>query len=60
MFAIKHFQRGNGLISTNNNNVTVEFKASDYEKDLITSDRSELRDILRRKTEANVIDILNV
>ena len=25
---ITHFQRGNGLISTNNNNITVEFKAS--------------------------------
>ena len=27
--AITHFERGNGLISTNNNNVTVEFKASE-------------------------------
>ena len=29
---ITHFQRGNGLISTNNNNITVEFKASNLEK----------------------------
>ena len=58
MFAVKHFQRGNGLISTNNNNVTVEFKASDYEKDLITSDRSELKDILRRKT-VEAIDVID-
>ena len=27
--AITHFERGNALISTNNNNVTVEFKASE-------------------------------
>ena len=36
---ITHFQRGNGLISTNNNNITVEFKASNLEKELITTDR---------------------
>lgn len=35
--AITHFERGNGLISTNNNNVTVEFKASELEKELITN-----------------------
>ena len=29
---ITHFQRGNGLISTNNNNITVEFKASAWKK----------------------------
>ncbi len=29
---ITHFQRGNGLISTNNNNITVEFKASNLER----------------------------
>ena len=46
--AITHFERGNGLISTNNNNVTVEFKASDLEKELITTDRLELKKILER------------
>ena len=30
--AVTHFERGNGLISTNNNNVTVEFKASEPAK----------------------------
>ena len=29
---ITHFERGNGLISTNNNNITVEFRCSDLEK----------------------------
>ena len=46
---ITHFQRGNGLISTNNNNITVEFKASALEKELITTDRQELLEILARQ-----------
>ena len=46
---ITHFQRGNGLISTNNNNITVDFKASNLEKDLITTDRQELLEILNRQ-----------
>ncbi len=46
--AITHFERGNGLISTNNNNVTVEFKASELEKELITTDRRELKEIVER------------
>ena len=46
---VTHFERGNGLISTNNNNIMVEFKASPLEKDLITTDRRELREMLERK-----------
>ena len=46
---ITHFQRGNGLISTNNNNITVEFKASTLEKELITTDRQELLEIIERQ-----------
>ena len=52
---VTHFERGNGLISTNNNNIMVEFKASPLEKDLITTDRRELKDIverIRRQNEA--------
>ncbi len=45
---VTHFERGNGLISTNNNNVMVEFKASPLEKDLITTDRRELKDLVER------------
>ena len=37
------------MISTNNNNVTVEFRASDLEKELITTDRAELQAIVERK-----------
>lgn len=46
---ITHFQRGNGLISTNNNNITVEFKASSLEKELITTDRQELLELIERQ-----------
>ncbi len=49
--AITHFERGNALISTNNNNVTVEFKASELEKELITTDRMELKLILEKERE---------
>lgn len=43
---VTHFERGNGLISTNNNNIMVEFKASPLEKNLITTDRRELKEIV--------------
>ena len=43
---ITHVERGSGLISTNNNNITVEFKCSELEKRLITTDRRELKQIL--------------
>ena len=46
---ITHFERGNGLISTNNNNISVEFKCSELEKRLITTDRRELQDILAER-----------
>ena len=45
---ITHFERGSGLISTNNNNVTVEIKCSQIEKELITTDRWELQELLNR------------
>ena len=48
---ITHFERGSGLISTNNNNVTVEIKCSQMEKELITTDRRELREILDKSAE---------
>ena len=42
---IVKFQRGTGLISTNSNNVLIEFKASPTEVRLITTDRAELEKI---------------
>jgi len=46
IMSITRFERGNGLISTNSNHITVEFKASTLEKQLITTDRYELSRIV--------------
>lgn len=40
--AVTHFERGNGLLSANGTNVTIDFRASEMEKELITTDRKEL------------------
>ncbi len=48
---ITHFERGSGLISTNNNNVTVEIKCSQMEKELITTDRRELQELLDKSVQ---------
>ena len=48
---ITRFERGNGLISTNSNHITVEFKASQLEKQLITTDRYELSRILEERRQ---------
>ena len=53
--AITHFERGSGLISTNNNNVTVEFRASQMENDLIATDRYELQQLLEKKRQQQVV-----
>ncbi len=50
LMEITHFERGNGLISTNHNNISVEFKCSPLEKQLITTDRRELRSILEQRS----------
>lgn len=48
MLSITRFERGTGLISTNNNNMIVEFRASQLEKDLITTDRQDLQNLKER------------
>lgn len=48
MNSIIHFERGSGLISTTNNNLIVEFRASQLEKDLITTDRRDLKELKSR------------
>lgn len=45
---IVHFERGKGMISTNNNNLTLEFRASQLENDLITTDRKDLQNLKER------------
>ena len=46
--SITRFERGTGLISTNSNNLIVDFKASQLEKDLITTDRKDLKELKQR------------
>lgn len=48
LMEIVHFERGKGMLSTNSNNLTVEFKASQLEKDLITTDRKDLKELKER------------
>lgn len=47
--AIMHFERGEALVCVNSNKVPVVIKASDNEKEMITTDREELRKILRER-----------
>lgn len=49
LLEVTHFERGSGLISTNHNNIMVEFKASPLEKELITTDRRKLKVLVERK-----------
>ena len=47
--AITRFERGEALISSNNNKVPVVVKASKLEKEMITTDRAELEAILKER-----------
>jgi conjugal transfer ATP-binding protein TraC len=53
---ITRFERGNALISTNSNHITVEVKASDLEKELITTDRYELSMLAQERQIRNDIE----
>ena len=47
--AVTRFSRGEALICSSNNKVPVVVKASDLEKEMITTDRAELEAILTQK-----------
>lgn len=47
--AVMKFERGNGLLATNSNNVFIEFKAGKLETELITTDRTLLAQIASEK-----------
>ena len=47
--SITQFERGEALIHSNNNKVPVVIKASKQEQEMITTDRAELAEILRRR-----------
>lgn len=46
---VRTFKRGHGLFYAGANHIAVEFKASDEEKDMITTDRAELEQLKRKK-----------
>ena len=58
IMSITRFERGQGLISTNSNHITVSFKASPLEKQLITTDRMELNQILKEKIAQNTHNVV--
>ena len=47
--SITRFERGEALVSSNNNKVPVVIKASKEEQEMITTDRAELEAILRER-----------
>ena len=49
--AITQFERGEALISSNNNKVPVVIKASKIEKEMITTDRAELENLLHERQQ---------
>lgn len=51
--SITQFERGEALISSNNNKVPVMVKASKLEKEMITTDRAELEALLRERQKEN-------
>jgi len=54
--SITNFERGEALVYANNNKIPVLIKASDAEKEIITTDRAELEAILNeRKKERKKI-----
>ena len=52
--SITQFERGEALIHSNNNKVPVVIKASVQEKEMITTDRAELEEILRKRQQGTV------
>ena len=49
--SITQFERGEALVHSNNNKVPVVIKASKQEQEMITTDRAELEEILRRRQQ---------
>lgn len=47
--AITQFERGEALVSSNNNKIPVVIRASKTETEMITTDRAELEEIVRKK-----------
>ena len=52
MAKVTSFKRGHALFYAGSNHLAIEFVASQEEKDMITTDRSELAELKKRKEES--------
>lgn len=52
--AITRFERGEALVCANNNKIPVSIKASETEKEMITTDRAELEKLLNERLAETV------
>ena len=57
--SITQFERGEALISSNNNKVPIVVKASKKEQQMITTDRAELATLLKERQSQNTHNPLN-
>lgn len=56
MAKVTTFKRGHGLFYAGSNHIAIEFKASQEEKDLITTDRAELEELKRKRKIAKALE----
>lgn len=55
---IQKSSRGQALFVSNDNNIRIQFKASDVEHDLITTDRTQLKELINKKNnKANEVEL---
>lgn len=57
MAKVTTFARGHGLFYAGVNHIAIEFRSSLEEKNIITSDRSELEEIKRRNKERTAVGL---
>ena len=50
------FKRGHGLFYAGSNHIAIEFKASQEEKDMITTDRADLEELKKRRMATKLQD----
>jgi conjugal transfer ATP-binding protein TraC len=53
---VTSFKRGHGLFYAGSNHIAIEFKASQEEKDLITTDRAELEELKRKRKMSRALE----
>lgn len=57
---IQHSSKGQGLFVSNNNNIRIQFRASKIEHDLITTDRTQLKEMIERQNRTkNMVEFID-